>query len=161
VMSVGIITLIVLRNTIGEAAPWIIGGLVAVWVVLHVWLSRGRPQVDPASAMEHRAPTLARLLPSSFVVMGHTHVPVTKTLGDAHYVNLGSWAEEEPDPGEDPTKVYRAARTHLVIHAKEGRHEAHLNEWRTGEGPKVVTSLIRPLPGASSKEEGASSAVAE
>ncbi len=125
---------------------WIIGGLVALWGVLHVWLSRGRPQVDPAAAMEDRAPMLQRLFPSSFVVMGHTHVPTTKTVGDGHYVNLGSWAEEEPDPGDDPAKVYRAARTHLVIHEKEGCHEAHLYEWRSGEGPKVKTSLVRPRP---------------
>ena len=96
--------------------------------------------------MSVRADDLAKLFPSSFIVMGHTHVPTTKPLGnEAVYINLGSWAEEEPDAKDDPTKVYRAARTHLVVHAKDDRHEALLYEWRSGEGPRVVTSVIRPL----------------
>ena len=102
--------------------------------------------VDPAALMSVRARDLAKLFPSSFIVKGHTHVPTTKPLvDDAVYINLGSWAEEEPDAKDDPAKVYRAARTHVVIHAKDDRHEAHLYEWRTGEGPRVVTSVVRPL----------------
>jgi predicted phosphodiesterase len=92
--------------------------------------------------MSERASELAKIFPCSFVVMGHTHVPVTKQLApDAHYVNLGSWAEEEPDPGEDPKKVYRAARTHLVVHDRNGRHQAELREW-TDEGPRVRAALV-------------------
>lgn len=120
-------------------------GLLGVWTLLHVRLSRGRPNVDPAAAMSDRAGELAKLFPSSFVVMGHTHVPTTKSVGEAIYINVGSWAEEEPDANEDPARVYRAARTHLVVHATDDRHEAHLYEWRSGEGPRIVTSLVRPL----------------
>jgi hypothetical protein len=113
--------------------------------MLHVVFSRGRPSVDPALLMRSRASELAKLFPSSFVVMGHTHVPMTKAVGEATYINLGSWAEEEPDPGEDPAKVYRAARTHLVVHTKADRHEAHLHEWRSHVGPSVRETCIRLL----------------
>jgi len=135
------------RSALAGHALHVAIALVAVWAILHVVLSRGRPDVDPAALMSIRAHDLAKLFPSSFIVMGHTHVPTTKPLDDETvYVNLGSWAEEEPDPTDDPAKVYRAARTHLVVHAKSDRHEAHLCEWRSGEGPHAMTSIIRPLP---------------
>src|SRR5262249_30566633 len=69
----------------------------------------------------------------------------TKSLGQTFYINVGSWAEEEPDPNEKAGKAYRADRTHLVIHACEDRHEAHLYEWRSGEGPRMIQSLISPV----------------
>ena len=134
------------RSELAGHALHVTIGLLVVWAVLHVVLSRGRPNVDPAALMSVRAHDLARLFPSSFIVMGHTHVPTTKPLGDeAVYINVGSWAEEEPDATADPSKVYRAARTHLVVHVKDDRHEAHLCEWRSGEGPHVRTSIVRPL----------------
>jgi len=154
--------MVVMLGTVGATRSWLGGlalhitvGLLVIWAILHVVLSRGRPDVDPAAVMSQRAGDLAKLFPASFVVMGHTHVPTTKPLGDeAVYINLGSWAEEEPPEGEDPAKVYRAARTHLVVHAKEDRHEAHLYEWR-GDGPRVVTSVVRPLGGGETPAERA------
>lgn len=131
------------RGSLGAWATPAIGGLCVTWAVLHVVLSRGRPSVDPGALMAERAAEIVKLFPASFVVMGHTHVPTTRSLGEAHYVNLGSWAEEEPDPDEHPDKVYRAARTHLVVHAKEDGHEAHLVEWRSGQGPVVRETLTR------------------
>ena len=134
-----------LHSRLGGYALHLTAGLLLVWAVLHVRFSRGRPDVDPAAMMGVRAGEIVKLFPSSFVVMGHTHVPTTKPLReDAVYINLGSWAEEEPDPKDDPSKVYRAARTHLVVHANDDRHEAHLYEWRS-DGPRVVTSTVRPL----------------
>lgn len=106
--------------------------LLVVFALVHVELSDGRPSIDPAKLMAERASELVRLFPSSFVVMGHTHVPDTRDLaGTATYVNLGSWAEGKPDEGE--TKPYRAARTHLVIHDHRDRHEAELRAWRDGK----------------------------
>jgi hypothetical protein len=131
------------HDALGGHASHFAGVLLAVWAVLHVWLSRGRPDVDPTAVMGERARDLAKLFPASFVVMGHTHVPTTKPLDDAIHINLGSWAEEEPSG--DEKKPYRAARTHLVIHERDDRHEAHLCEWRSGEGPHTLGSLVRPL----------------
>lgn len=145
VMVVVLGALAALHPHLGGYALHVTAVLLLLWAVLHVVLSRGRPSVDPAAVMSVRAKDIANLFPSSFVVMGHTHVPTTKPLGEAVYINLGSWAEEEPPEGEDPAKVYRAARTHLVVHAKDDRHEAHLYEWRSGEGPRVVTSVVRPV----------------
>lgn len=120
--------------------------LIAGWILSHVWFSRGRPSVDPAATIRDRAQHIARLFPASFVVMGHTHVPTTERVGQSIYVNLGSWAEEEPDANEDPDKAYRAARTHLVVHDHGGRHEAQLYEWCRKEGkPKRHGALIHPL----------------
>jgi UDP-2,3-diacylglucosamine pyrophosphatase LpxH len=131
------------RGHLGAYATHAVLAVLLVWSVLHVWLSRGRPAVDPASVMLARAGELSNLFPTSFVVMGHTHVPTMKSVGQAIYVNVGSWAEEEPSPGEK--KPYRAARTHLVIHEQEDRHEAHLCEWRSGDGPHPIHTIIRPL----------------
>lgn len=141
-----LIALLVARSAFGALAVPALVAVMALWVVIHVWLSRGRPNVDPAAVMSDRAGKLAALFPSSFVVMGHTHVPLAETIGDATYINLGSWAEEEPEPSD--AAPYRAARTHLVIHAREDRHEAHLCEWRaadseSAEGPHTLKSLVR------------------
>ena len=145
VMVVVLGVIAALRSHLGGYAAHVTAALLVVWAVLHVLLSRARPSVDPAAVMSERAAALAELFPSSFIVMGHTHVPTTKPLGEAVYINLGSWAEEEPLADEEPAKRYRAARTHLVVHARDDRHEAHLLEWRSGEGPRVVTSVVRPL----------------
>jgi hypothetical protein len=146
VMTIALVAIMLLRPLLRGWATPVTVGLFVLWAVLHVLLSRGRPSVDPAALMSARAGELAKLFPASFVVMGHTHVPATESVGDAVYINLGSWAEEEPDPGVDEGKAYRAARTHLVVQAKGDRHEAHLYEWRSGEGPRVLETLIRPHP---------------
>ncbi|HVH42119.1 MAG TPA: hypothetical protein VM925_07235 [Labilithrix sp.] len=143
-MILAFIAIAILRPWMGGYAVYAIGSLLVVWVALHALFSRARPDVDPAALMGVRAAELAKLFPASFIVMGHTHVPTTKPVGEAIYVNVGSWAEEEPDPKDDPAKVYRAARTHLVVHAKADRHEAHLFEWRSGEGPQSRSTLVRP-----------------
>ena len=123
--------------------PALVAALLLVWIVLHVSFSRARPSVDPATEMVTRAKELASLFPCAFVVMGHTHVPASARIGNAVYLNTGSWAEEEPDPAFDVAKAYRAARTHLVIHAREnGRHEARLIAWRTGTGPETLDTHV-------------------
>ena len=106
-------------------ALWGLGVVLVVWSLLNRWLSRQR-NVDPAETLVERATHLARLFPAAFVVMGHTHVPFKAPAGDATYVNVGAWAEEEEEhsgaggrersDGENEPLAYRAPRTHLVIH---------------------------------------------
>jgi UDP-2,3-diacylglucosamine pyrophosphatase LpxH len=99
------------------------------WILGHRYLAKQR-QLDPAEQMADRASQLARLLPAAFVVMGHTHAPLEKTLSDgaARYINVGAWAEEEPEEGSAP-------RTHLVIKVQDGKAVAELRTW-SAEGPK-------------------------
>jgi UDP-2,3-diacylglucosamine pyrophosphatase LpxH len=106
-----------------------------VSLALNVWFARQRPSVDPASLMLERAPELAKLFPASFVVMGHTHTPLVRRVERAIYVNVGAWAEEEPEPGL--AKPYRAPRTHLVLHDRGDAHVAQLYAW-TDDGPKEL-----------------------
>lgn len=101
--------------------------VIGVWTALHLILSRLR-KVDPGAQMTERAAHLARLFPAAFVVMGHTHAPVSTRAGEATYINVGSWAEQEEEPE-------RAARTHLVIHMTAAGPEAHFRTWAP-EGPR-------------------------
>jgi UDP-2,3-diacylglucosamine pyrophosphatase LpxH len=93
-------------------APFLVGA----WAVLHRRLA-GQRNADPEPPMLERAGRLAKLFPAAFVVMGHTHTParVLVNEGASTYINLGSWAEEEPDGRRSGRDVHRAARTHLVI----------------------------------------------
>ncbi len=99
------------------------------WMLGHRYLARHR-QLDPAEQMAERASQLARLLPAAFVVMGHTHTPIEKPVADgaATYINLGAWAEEQPEEGS-------ATRTHLVITLLDGKPVAELRTW-AAEGPR-------------------------
>jgi hypothetical protein len=113
-------------------AAWGVLGVLLAWSLLHRHLSRQR-SVDPAEQMIERATKLAKLFPAAFVVMGHTHVPTSVRTGDATYINVGSWAEEEPDAADAPG-AYRAARTHLVIRSEGDRPEAHFCTWESEAG---------------------------
>ena len=107
-------------------------GVVAAWLLVHFYLAKQR-RLDPADEMAARAGTLSRLLPAAFVVMGHTHIPAEQPVsdgGNATYINLGSWAEEEEL--EHGHESYRAARTHLVIELSEGLPKAELRAWQDG-----------------------------
>lgn len=134
-------------SRLGGYGPALVAALMLLWTVLHISFSRARPSVDPAAEMVTRAKELADLFPCAFVVMGHTHVPTSARVGNAVYLNTGSWAEEEPDPAFDLAKAYRAARTHLVVHSRpDGRHEAQLIAWRTGKGPETLDTHIATAP---------------
>lgn len=111
-------------------------GVLGAWFVAHRHLSASR-HVDPAEEMADRATHLARLLPAAFVVMGHTHIPtrIPVNEGASTYINLGSWAEDEP-ASEEATDDYRAARTHLVIRIENGAPVAKLLAWDAETGPK-------------------------
>jgi UDP-2,3-diacylglucosamine pyrophosphatase LpxH len=113
-------------------------GVVAAWALFHRYLSEQRT-VDPADLLVSKASQLAKLFPAAFVVMGHTHTPVNVPAGDATYINVGSWAEDEGAAdaldGHERSGP-RAPRTHLVIHAQEARPEALLFTWESGSGPR-------------------------
>ena len=98
------------------------------------WSTRKRrKEVDPIPVMKRAAKRIAELLPTRFVVMGHTHDPVVETLSDrATYINLGAWHVDdlEHEGGE-------ASRTHLVLRWAEGAHRAEFCRWFPGQGPKV------------------------
>ena len=131
-------------------AAWAAGGVLASWVGLHVYFSRQR-SVDASENMVERAAHLAKLFPAAFVVMGHTHIPVSVPAGDATYINVGSWAEEidenapvvvaENEPAAVIDPAYRAARTHLVIHVRNDRAEAHFCTWED-TGPQPVREKL-------------------
>ena len=114
--------------------------ILTAWAIGHRYLVKSR-QLDPAEQMAERAGHLARLLPAAFVVMGHTHAPVEKPVADgtAKYINLGSWAEEEPEAGDADDIAYHAPRTHLVIHIRDGHPVAELREW-DAHGPRKYVS---------------------
>ena len=124
------------------------------WALLDRWFTAQR-NVDPTQLMVDRATQLARIFPAAFVVMGHTHTPASLPAGDATYVNVGAWAEEEHEPepgvgtegapgaGLDPEAAtafgYRAPRTHLVIHVGAAGAEAQFFSWHES-GPKLWSS---------------------
>lgn len=109
---------------------WGAAGVLVAWSLLNRYLASQRV-IDPAEAMVDRAAKLARLFPAAFVVMGHTHVPVAVPAGQATYVNVGSWAED--DESSSPP----AARTHLVIRVGEDGAEAQFCIW-DGGAPKPM-----------------------
>ena len=120
----------------GNAPVAVAGGvaIAAAWALADRWLTSQR-HVDPTQLMVDRAAQLARIFPAAFVVMGHTHTPASLPAGDATYVNLGAWAEEEPEPASANAFLYRAPRTHLVIHVGEAGAEAQFYSWEA-TGPK-------------------------
>ena len=112
------------------------------WALGHRQLARQRT-ADPEERMIERATHLARLFPAAFVVMGHTHTPAKLAIndGEATYINLGSWAEEEGDDGEPADTIYRAARTHLVIHRGDHGPVAEFLAW-DGDGPRRFSPAV-------------------
>jgi len=118
---------------------WLLPASVVVgWAIAHRFLTRAR-HIDPAEILADRAVHLAKLFPVAFVVMGHTHIPAQVPVSaSATYINLGAWAEEEP---EDPAHAWRAPRTHLVIRLGENGPTADLLAWDTAAGaPRAFKS---------------------
>lgn len=98
------------------------------------WLwRRSRGDIDVTFALRDQAARLGALLPTAFVVMGHTHVPeVRRATGrDPTYVNLGAWADEDAAHGEP----LPASRTHFVVRDVDGAFEADLFRWDPENGP--------------------------
>jgi len=115
----------------GYGVP-VAGVVCVIWIALHFYLAARRGAVDPTAQQKARAAHIAKLFAAPYVVMGHTHKPLSVRYGEATYINVGSWAEED-----DATSKYRAARTHVVIHERDGKPEALFLEWVSGTGPRL------------------------
>ena len=100
-----------------------------LWLARRAWFTR--QTVEPSAELRESSVRVSRLLPTAFVVMGHTHLPEVEAAGPGStYVNLGAWAEEETVGGASP--ALPATRTHFVlIHAEHGA-SAELLTWEGG-----------------------------
>jgi UDP-2,3-diacylglucosamine pyrophosphatase LpxH len=116
----------------GVAAPSSLAVLLGLAWMRHAWLRRS--DVEPSESLRERAAGIARLFPAAVVVMGHTHLPEMRPTAErSTYINLGSWAEEEPVDGRSP--ALPATRTHLLLTHAGGAANAQLMTWCEG-GPK-------------------------
>jgi hypothetical protein len=112
------------------SAAWVLpASILVAWALVHRQLTRAR-KIDAAEVLAERAAHLAKIFPVAFVVMGHTHIPVKQPVDGATYINLGAWAEEEPEDGSTPK--WRAPRTHLVIRPGDEGPVADLMAWEPG-----------------------------
>jgi len=125
-------------------APWTLGLGIGVLVSLALLVPaawawrRVRGTIDASDALRERASRVAALLPTAFVVMGHTHLPEMRAAGrsDRTYVNLGAWAEEEEQALDDSKAPPRqASRTHLVVEIDGEGPRAELLRWDAALGP--------------------------
>jgi UDP-2,3-diacylglucosamine pyrophosphatase LpxH len=101
--------------------------------------------VDPEEAMRQGAGHIASLLPSRYVVMGHTHRPRVVSLGGSTYVNLGNWGVDDLE-----SESADAPKTHLVLRFVDGEHRAEYCRWESDGGRIVRHSEFPPYPGSSS-----------
>jgi hypothetical protein len=138
VIAAGLLLLDVLPKTY---VALLVGGLGA-----GIFLWHKSPRViDPRNALRQGATRIAQLLPTRFVVMGHTHAPTMEPIAQGvTYVNLGGWAVDDLDElsPEERTSVpgRRAPCTHLVIRHVDGVPQAELCRWDSLEGASVVAS---------------------
>lgn len=119
---------------LGPIAAVVLAGLVA-------W-HRSARVFDPPGALRRGAAHIAKLLPTRFVVMGHTHTPTMETIDNgATYVNLGGWAVDDLDEEltEDADgQPHDAPCTHLVIRHVDGQPRAELRRWCSRTGIKLL-----------------------
>jgi UDP-2,3-diacylglucosamine pyrophosphatase LpxH len=114
---------------------------VAIGLTGWLW-ARARAALNASDSLRERAASVAALFPAALVVMGHTHLPEVGRAaeGDATYVNLGAWAEEDTEDGTAPPLP--ASRTHLVIQHGEGRLNAALLRWDGEHGPSSFKPVV-------------------
>jgi UDP-2,3-diacylglucosamine pyrophosphatase LpxH len=109
---------------------------IVLGLAIYTWMKSSRV-ADPCVALRRRAGRIAELLPTRFVVMGHTHRPLTESIAEGvTYVNLGGWAVDDLDQ-----EVDAAPCTHLVIRDVGGQLEAELRRWCSDEGPSLVRAI--------------------
>ena len=131
-IALAVIALLSWLGPLSGRGAYAAGVVCVIWIALHFYLAAGRADVDPTAQQTARAAHIATLFRAPYIVMGHTHKPLSVRAGEATYINVGSWAEED-----DPHPTYRAARTHVVIHERDGRPEALFYEWVSGDGPRL------------------------
>ncbi len=118
-------------------APWTMAlPVVAALVIAGGLYTRSalrlrKADVDCDEALETAAKRIAAIMPSRYVVMGHTHNPRVAELSDTStYVNLGNWATDDLEgPVED------APRTHFVVRWAGDEPRAGLYRWDESGAP--------------------------
>lgn len=92
-----------------------------------------RADVDCDQALEVAAKRISAIMPSRYVVMGHTHRPRVAELGDSStYVNLGNWGTDDLEGPEQ-----EAPRTHFVVRWAGDEPRAGLYRW-DGSGAPIL-----------------------
>jgi UDP-2,3-diacylglucosamine pyrophosphatase LpxH len=148
IVGVALLALIVGAAFLVLPLAWAIGVALFTGVLLLAFLWRSARlrvhDVKPEPAMLRAAHQIAKLFPSRFVVMGHTHVPVMEPLdASTTYVNLGGWAVDDLDGNHE-----EAPRTHLVIRWIDGQPVGRLYRWKTGLGPLLCERFGEPSAAA-------------
>lgn len=136
VVGVALAALLVGLLALAGAPLWLLGGVAAAASVALFFYFRGagkirEREVNPDQMMKRGAAKVSKIMPSKFVVMGHTHHPCVEPLGGgATYVNLGHWGVDDLDGvAADPP------RTHLVIRSTGEELTGELRRWISGSGP--------------------------
>ncbi len=97
-------------------------------------LCGGAANSGPHDRMRRSAAKIAALFDARYVVMGHTHEPVFEALpGGVHYINLGSWGED--DPPDERASIDASPCSFLLLRAANGAYEPHFMRWDTKLGP--------------------------
>lgn len=120
---------------------WVLGALVSGFAIAallaliplaYACIGRGS-NVMPKASMRDGAARIAPMFDARWVVMGHTHVPTIEQLeGEASYVNLGSWGQD--DPPEEQTGTHQSSCTYLTIKKLGGQYRAELLRWDLTRG---------------------------
>jgi UDP-2,3-diacylglucosamine pyrophosphatase LpxH len=132
---------------------WLAAIAAAMVFGLVMW-HRSSRVFDPPSALKRGAERIAQLLPTRFVVMGHTHAATMEpTSNGATYVNLGGWAVDDLDVEheaalEAPSDDRRAPCTHLVIRHVDGKPLAELRRWDSRTGVSLLHASADPNAGS-------------
>jgi hypothetical protein len=123
----------------------ILGPIAGVVLAGLVFWHKSARVFDPPSALKRGAAHIAKLFPTRFVIMGHTHAPVMEKIDNgATYVNLGGWAVDDLDviepasESEADAKPHDAPCTHLVIRHVDGQPRAELRRWSSRTGIKLL-----------------------
>jgi len=94
--------------------------------------------IVPTRRMQSSASRIAELFAARWVVMGHTHQPVVQDLaGNAQYVNLGHWGED--DLPEERAEAHTTRCTYLHVRLEGDDYRADLMCWDAQCGASPAT----------------------
>jgi UDP-2,3-diacylglucosamine pyrophosphatase LpxH len=111
-------------------------GFTALVLVGYAVIGSGANRSPQATMMENAA-HIAAIFSARWVVMGHTHEPVLKSVSEsASYVNLGSWGEDDPPDERVPRK--QDIGTFLVVRKLANDFQAELMRWDEQHGPLPI-----------------------
>jgi hypothetical protein len=122
---------------------WALGtislALLSVFVFVLVTGRQRIADLNPAIEMRAAARRIAEILPTRFVVMGHTHRPTLLDVSETStYVNLGNWGSDSPDEDES------ASRTHLVLRWIGDELRTEFLRWVPERGPEPLIPETAP-----------------